>query len=125
MASLIRNPFGQPIMMRKAYGDALVELGQARKDVVVLSADVSSSDFSHMFEQSFPDRFFNVGIAEPALIDAAVGLANSGLIPIVNTFAFLIATRALEMVPTPLCSGHAHVKLPHASPPLPDSFPAP
>src|SRR5260370_36061768 len=125
MASLIRNPFGQPIMMRKAYGDALVELGQARKDVVVLSADVSSSDFSHMFEQSFPDRFFNVGIAEPALIDAAVGLANSGLIPIVNTFAFLIATRALEMVRTHLCYGQANVKLAGAYAGLSDSFDGP
>src|SRR5260370_39005733 len=90
-------------MMRKGYGDALVELGQARKDVVVLSADVSSSGFSHMFEQNFPDRFFNVGIAEPALVDAAVGLANSGLVPIVNTFAFLIATLALEMERNDLC----------------------
>src|SRR5260370_31437978 len=125
MASLIRNPFGQPIMMRKAYGDALVELGQARKDVVVLSADVSSSDFSHMFEQNFPDRFFNVGIAEPALVDSAVGLANSGLIPIVNTFAFLIATRALEMVRTHLCYGQANVKLAGAYAGLSDSFDGP
>jgi len=125
MASLIRNPFGQPIMMRKAYGDALVELGHARKDVVVLSADVSRSDYSHMFEQSFPDRFFNVGIAEPALVDAAVGLANSGLIPIVNTFAFLIATRALEMVRTHLCYGQANVKLAGAYAGLSDSFDGP
>ena len=125
MASLIRNPFGQPIMMRKAYGDALVELGQVRKDLVVLSADVSSSDYSHMFEKSFPDRFFNVGIAEPALVDAAVGLANSGLVPIVNTFAFLIATRALEMVRTHLCYGQANVKLAGAYAGLSDSFDGP
>lgn len=125
MASLIRHPFGQPIMMRKAYGDSLVELGQVRKDVVVLSADVSTSDYSHMFEQSFPDRFFNVGIAEPALVDAAVGLANSGLIPIVNTFAFLIATRALEMVRTHLCYGQANVKLAGAYAGLSDSFDGP
>ncbi|WP_158821683.1 transketolase family protein [Granulicella sp. S156] len=125
MASLIRNPFGQPIMMRRAYGDALVALGHARKDVVVLSADVSSSDYSNMFEQSFPDRFFNVGIAEPALVDAAVGLANSGLVPIVNTFAFLIATRALEMVRTHLCYGQANVKLAGAYAGLSDSFDGP
>src|SRR5882757_2694538 len=125
MASLIRNPFGHPIMMRKAYGDALVELGHVRKDVVVLSADVSSSDYSHMFEQSFPDRFFNVGIAEPALVDAAVGLANSGLVPIVNTFAFLIATRALEMVRSHLCYGQANVKLAGAYAGLSDSFDGP
>src|SRR5260370_29195101 len=78
-----------------------------------------------MFEQSFPDRFFNVGIAEPALIDAAVGLANSGLVPIVNTFAFLIATRALEMVRTHLCYGQANVKLAGAYAGLSDSFDGP
>jgi transketolase len=111
--------------MRKAYGEALVELGHARKDVVVLSADVSSSDFSYMFEQAFPDRFFNVGIAEPALVDAAVGLANSGLIPIANTFAFLFATRALEMVRTHLSYGKSNVKLAGAYAGLSDSFDGP
>src|ERR1700721_2005142 len=125
MASLIRSPFGQPILMRKAYGDALVELGHARKDVVVLSADVSSSDFSSMFEERFPDRFFNVGIAEPALVDAAVGLANGGFGPIANTFAFLFATRALEMVRTHLCYGQANVKLAGAYAGLSDSFDGP
>lgn len=125
MESVVREPFGNPILMRKAYGDALVELGRARKDVVVLSADVSTSDYSHMFEQSFPDRFFNVGIAEPALVDAAVGLANGGFVPIVNTFAFLIATRALEMVRTHLCYGQANVKLAGAYSGLSDSFDGP
>lgn len=111
--------------MRQAYGEALVELGHRRKDLVVLSADVSSSDFSFMFEEVFPDRFFNVGIAEPALIDAAVGLANGGRVPIVNTFAFLIATRALEMVRTHLCYGRANVKLAAAYAGLSDSFDGP
>lgn len=125
MASLIQKPFGQPIMMRKAYGDALVELGKVRKDVVVLSADVSTSDYSHLFEKSFPDRFFNVGIAEPALVDAAVGLANSGFVPIANTFAFLFATRALEMIRTHLCYGQSNVKLAGAYAGLSDSFDGP
>jgi transketolase len=125
MASMIRNPLGQPILMRKVYGEALVEMGQARNDVVVLSADVSNSDFSYMFEQSFPDRFFNVGISEPALVDAAVGMANSGFIPIANTFAFLFATRALEMVRTHLCYGKANVKLAGAYAGLSDSFDGP
>jgi transketolase len=125
MASVIREPFGLPILMRRAYGDALAELGHARKDLVVLSADVSSSDFSYMFEQSFPDRFFKVGIAEPALVDAAVGFANSGFVPIANTFAFLFATRALEMVRTHLCYGKANVKLAGAYAGLSDSFDGP
>src|SRR5260370_42395724 len=78
-----------------------------------------------MFEQSFPDRFYNVGIAEPALVDAAVGLANSGLIPIVDTCPFLIATRALEMVRTHLCYGQANVKLAGAHAGLSDAFDGP
>ncbi len=125
MDSLIRNPLGSPSSMRKAYGEALVELGRARQDVVVLSADVQSSDFSYMFEAVYPERFINVGIAEPALVDVAVGLAGSGKVPIANTFAFLFATRALEMVRTHLCFGGANVKLAGAYGGLSDSFDGP
>jgi transketolase len=113
------------VSMRKAYGRALVELGKARSDVVVLSADVSNSDHSYMFEEVFPDRFFNVGIAEQCLVDVAVGLAYSGLIPFANTFAFLFATRALEMVRTHICYGEANVKLMGAYAGLSDSFDGP
>jgi transketolase len=125
MESIIRNPFGGPAPMRKAYGEALVSLGAEREDVVVLSADVQSSDFSYMFEAAYPKRFINVGIAEPALVDVAVGLANAGKIPIANTFAFLFATRALEMVRTHLCYGGANVKLAGAYAGLSDSFDGP
>jgi transketolase len=125
MASLIQTPFGDPVVMRKAYGEALVELGRAKPDVVVLSADVSNSDFSYMFESAYPERFFNVGIAEPALVDTAVGLANSGFVPIANTFAFLFATRALEMVRTHLCYGRVNVKLAGAYAGVSDSFDGP
>lgn len=113
------------VSMRVAYGEALVELGHARPDVVVLSADVSNSDHSYMFQEVFPDRFFNVGIAEQALVDVAVGLAYSGKVPFVNTFAFLFATRALEMVRTHLCYGQANVKLMAAYGGLSDSFDGP
>jgi transketolase len=125
MASLIRDIFGPPVVLRQAYGEALVALGHAREDVVVLSADVQNSDFSYMFEAAFPKRFFNVGIAEPALVDAAVGLANCGKVPIANTFAFLFATRAVEMVRTHLCYGDANVKLAGAYAGLSDSFDGP
>jgi transketolase len=111
--------------MRKAYGQALVELGRTNPDVVVLSADVSNSDHSYMFEEVFPDRFVNVGIAEQSLVDVAVGLAYSGKIPFANTFAFLFATRALEMVRTHLCYGEANVKLMGAYAGLSDSFDGP
>lgn len=113
------------INMRKAYGAALVKLGKSHQDVVVLSADVSNSDHSFMFEEVYPERFFNVGIAEQSLVDVAVGLAYSGKIPFVNTFAFLFATRALEMVRTHLCYGGANVKLMAAYAGLSDSFDGP
>ncbi len=125
MAKLVKDPFGELVSMRIAYGQALVELGRLHEDLVVLSADVSNSDHSYMFEEVFPDRFFNVGIAEQALVDVAVGLANGGKVPIANTFAFLFATRALEQVRTHLCYGEANVKLAAAYGGLSDSFDGP
>jgi transketolase len=113
------------ISMRKAYGEALVNLGHQNQDVVVLSADVCNSDYSFMFEEEFPNRFYNVGIAEQSLVDVAAGLAYSGKIPFANTFAFLFATRALEMVRTHLCYGGANVKLMAAYAGLSDSFDGP
>lgn len=111
--------------MRPAYGAALVDLGRVRPDVVALSADVSNSDFSFMFADAYPERFINVGIAEQSLVDVAAGLAYAGLIPFANTFAFLFATRALEMVRTHCCYGGAAVKLMGAYCGVSDSFDGP
>jgi transketolase len=97
--------------MRQAYGEALVELGRADPDVVVLTADVQTSDFSFLFGEAFPDRYINVGIAEMALVDVSVGLANAGKTPYPNTFAVFIASRAFEPVLTHLAYGQANVKL--------------
>ena len=111
--------------MRPAYGEALLALGHANPNVVALSADVSNSDFSYRFAEAFPERFVNVGIAEQCLVDVAVGLAYSGKIPFVNAFAFLFATRALEMIRTHVCYGNANVKLMAAYAGLSDSFNGP
>jgi transketolase len=111
--------------MRLAYGKALVKLGHANPNVVALTADVSNSDFSYLFAEAFPDRFINVGIAEQCLVDVAAGLAYGGKIPFANTFAFLFATRALDMVRTHLCYGKANVKLMAAYAGLSDSFDGP
>ncbi len=113
------------VPMRPAYGQALVELGRQRPDVVVLSADVSNSDFSYQFAEAFPERFINVGIAEPCLVDVAAGLAATGWVPFANTFAFLFATRALEMIRTHCCYGGARVKLMGAYAGVSDSFDGP
>jgi transketolase len=116
---------GKLISMRQAYGEALVELGAVNPDVVALSADVSSSDFSSLFETRFPDRFFNVGIAEPCLVDVAAGLAMMGKIPFANTFAFLFALRAVEQVRTSVCFANANVKLAATYAGVSDSFDGP
>jgi transketolase len=113
------------INMRQAYGKALVELGKTHPDVVALSGDVSNSDYSFMFQEAYPDRFYNVGIAEQSLVDVAAGLAYAGKIPFANTFAFLFATRALEMVRTHLCYGGARVKLMATYAGISDSFDGP
>ena len=113
------------IPMRPAYGEALLALGHANPNVVALSADVSNSDFSYRFAEAFPERFVNVGIAEQCLVDVAAGLAYSGKIPFVNAFAFLFATRALEMIRTHVCYGNANVKLMAAYAGLSDSFNGP
>jgi transketolase len=97
--------------MRRAYGEALVELGRAEPDVVVLSADVQTSDFSYLFGEAFPERYINVGIAEMCLVDVAVGLANAGKVPYANTFAVFMASRAFEPILTHLAYGEANVKL--------------
>jgi transketolase len=113
------------VAMRPAYGEALLELGRDRPDVVALTADVSNSDFSYLFAEAFPDRFINVGIAEQSLVDVAAGVAYTGYVPFANTFAFLFATRALEAVRTHCCYGGANVKLMGAYAGVSDSFDGP
>lgn len=125
MGTIVRETFGEPFSARKAYGQALVEMGEHFPNMVVLSADVSNSDHSFMFEAVYPERFFNVGIAEQALVDVAVGMAHSGKLPVANTFAFLFATRALEQVRTHCAYGEANVKLAGAYGGLSDSFDGP
>jgi len=113
------------ISMRHAYGKALAQLGGENEQIVVLDADVSSSTQSHFFASAHPERFFNLGIAEPGMVDVAAGLALCGKIPIVNTFAFLISLRCAEQVRSHLSYGGANVKLAAGYAGLSDSFDGP
>src|SRR3989304_8080303 len=97
--------------IREAYGRALAAYGAENPEVVVLDADTSSSTLSCFFAEAFPDRFFNVGIAEPCMGDVAVGLALGGKIPFVNAFAALLALRAMEQIRTCVCYARTNVKL--------------
>jgi transketolase len=115
----------EKISMRVAYGKALAALGATNPDIVVLDADVSSSTQSHFFAAAHPERFFNLGIAEPGMVDVAAGLALCGKIPFANTFAFLFALRATEQIRTHLAYGRANVKLAAGYAGLSDSFDGP
>lgn len=99
------------IPMRQGYGLALVEYGASNPDVVVLDADTSTSTLSCYFVERFPERFFNIGIAEPCMVDVAVGLALAGLIPFVNGFAALVSLRAAEQIRTCVCYARTNVKI--------------
>ncbi len=99
------------LAMREAYGRALADYGAVNPKVVALDADTASSTLSSFFEKRFPERFFNFGIAEPCMIDAAVGLALGGMIPFANAFAALAALRALEQVRTCVCYARTNVKI--------------
>jgi len=111
--------------MRKAYGEALVDLGAANPGVVVLDADVSASTQTWMFAQRYPKRFFNLGISEANVINVAAGLALGGKVPFVNTFAFLISLRAAEQVRTCVAYSRTNVKMAAAYGGLSDSFDGP
>ncbi|MBC7327937.1 transketolase family protein [bacterium] len=83
---------------RRAYGEALVELGERNERIVVLDADLSKSTYTNLFAKKFPNRFFNMGISECKMISCAAGLATTGKIPFASSFAVFAAGRAWEMV---------------------------
>ncbi|MFH1853725.1 MAG: transketolase family protein [Candidatus Omnitrophota bacterium] len=95
---------------RMVFAQSLVEYGAINPNVVVLTADVSSSLLTTYFAERFPERFFNVGIAEAGMVDTAVGLALGGTIPFVTTFAGLFL-RATEQIRTCVAYARTNVKL--------------
>ena len=74
---------------REAFGRALADLGRVNKNIVALDADLSASTQTKIFAKEFPERFFDMGIAEQNLIDTAAGMAAEGKIPFAATFAVL------------------------------------
>ncbi|MEK6206808.1 MAG: transketolase [Chloroflexota bacterium] len=95
--SIALRTYGEPIATRKAYGEALAALGAARKDVVVLDAEVSNSTHAEDFKKTAPDRFFEMYIAEQQMVAAAVGMQVVDLVPFASTFAAFF-TRAYDFI---------------------------
>lgn len=96
---------------RDAYGKALVELGGLNKNVLVLDADLSAATKTGVFKEAFPDRFFNVGIAESNMICIAAGLATTGHTVFASSFAMFAAGRAFEQVRNSLGYPRLNVKI--------------
>ena len=99
------------IATRDAYGKTLLKLGEINDDVVVLDADLSKSTKTNDFSKAFPNRFFNMGIAEQNLIGAACGLATAGKIPFASTFAMFATGRAFEVIRNSVCYPKLNVKI--------------
>lgn len=108
--------------IRQVYGETLAALGAQYPELVVLDADVSSSTQTKFFAQAYPERFFNMGIAEANMVATAAGLAQQGLVPFANTFAVFISSIGLLPTRALACYGELNVKLAGAYCGLSDAF---
>ena len=96
---------------REVYGRTLVEIGRENPDVVVLEADLGKSTMSCYFEQEFPERFFEMGIAEANMTSFAAGLSLTGKIPFTNSFAVFAAGRAFDQIRQGICIPGLNVRI--------------
>lgn len=99
------------IATRESYGNALKALGEINPDVVVLDADLAGATKTREFQKTFPERFFNCGIAESNLIGIASGIATTGKIPFCSSFAMFTAGRAYEQIRNSVGYPHLNVKI--------------
>lgn len=96
---------------RDAYGQALLELGRRNPNIVVLDADLATSTRTGLFAKEFPDRFFNVGIAEANMVGMAGGLAATGKVPFVSSFACFLTCKAYDQLRMAVAAPHLNVKV--------------
>jgi transketolase len=101
----------EEIAPREVYGKTLVDLGRENPDIVVLDADLSPSTMTKYFKSEFPERFFEVGIAEQNMIGIASGLAASGKIPFASTFAVFAPGRCFDQVRVSVAQAKLNVKI--------------
>ena len=99
------------IATRESYGNALLELGAENPDVVVLDADLAAATKTGVFKKAYPERHIDCGIAECNMVGIAAGLATTGKIPFVSSFAMFAAGRAFEQVRNSVGYPHLNVKI--------------
>lgn len=96
---------------REGYGRALEELGERNPNVVVLTGDLAESTMAHFFAQKFPERFFNMGVAEQNMANVSAGLSLTGKIPFFSTYGCFASCRALDMLRVTICYSNLNVKI--------------
>ena len=96
---------------RQSYGEALLELGKENKDVVVLDADLAGATKTELFAKEFPNRFFDMGIAEANMMATAAGIATCGKIAYASTFAVFAVGRAYDQIRNSICYPNLNVKI--------------
>ena len=99
------------IATRQSYGEALLELGKENNNVVVFDADLSLATKTSIFAKQFPERFFDMGIAEQNMVGTAAGIATCGKIPYVSTFAVFVAGRSYDQIRNSVCYPNLNVKI--------------
>ena len=101
----------EKIATRQSFGEELSNLGDRNKNVVVLDADLAGATKTELFGKRFPERFFDMGIAEQDMISTAAGLATCGKIPFAATFAAFAAGRAYDQIRSSVCYPKLNVKI--------------
>lgn len=96
---------------RQSYGEALLELGKENKEIVVLDADLSTATKTELFAKEFPERFFDMGIAEQDMLATSAGFATCNKIPYASTFAVFAAGRAYDQIRNSICYPNLNVKI--------------
>lgn len=102
---------GERVQTRDAYGEALLELGKHRQDVVVMDSDLQRSNKTYDFGQAHPERFFDMGIAEADMVCTAAGMAATGMTVFATSFAMFIPGRAYDQIRLQLSYGQENVKI--------------
>lgn len=101
----------ESLQTAEIYGKALVELGEKHPEVVALTADLGKSTKIGEFQKKFPDRFFNVGIAEQNMFGVAAGMARAGLVPFLSTFSQFASLRSADQLSTDICYQNVNAKV--------------
>jgi len=96
---------------REGFGQGLLKLGQDNPNVVALCADLTESTYTHLFAKEFPDRFFEVGVAEQNMATIASGLSVSGKVPFISSYAVFSPGRSWEQIRTTIAYNQANVKI--------------